>query len=340
MRTWRLSAKLSVRKSIRALALGAIGLVLVPGGAVAQDLIGGRFTWDGSENGLWADAGNWTIGRPPGPNADLTFPASGFWHTTVNNYASGAGFGLITYTGAGYEVFGNPLVLMDGVRATHATGVTSFGADIILGADASFLAQDAGTTLNLGGLLTLGGSYAATFDGAGLVQVSNIIRRAPGFGGGVSIIKEGAGTTLLTKSNDLSSGQVWVRTGTLALAHNFALGDAGTTIVLEGATLALGGNLRLDSGPIGLAGTLRSDLGANVVSDMIALTGSNAIFAVPTSLTVSGVVAGASGFIMMGGGTLRFAANNTYSGPTLLKPGLLIVDGSQPSSPIQLDGGT
>ena len=73
MRTWWLLAKLSVRKLIRAPVLAGVGLFLVPGGAVAQDLIGGgRFTWDGSESDLWADAGNWTIGRPPGSNADLT----------------------------------------------------------------------------------------------------------------------------------------------------------------------------------------------------------------------------------------------------------------------------
>lgn len=316
-----------------------MAIALASGGALAQDLIVRSYIWDGSVSGLWADAGNWTIGRPPGPGDNLTFPASGFWHTTVNNYAAGTSFDLITYSGAGYEVFGNALVLTDGIRATHGAGVTAFGADITLGADASFTAQNADATLTLGGLLTLGSSHTATFDGAGLIQVSNAVRRAPGFGGGVSLIKDGTGTTRLTKSNDLSSGQVWVRAGTLALAHNFALGDAGTTIVLDGATLALGGNLRLNSGPINLAGTLRSDLGANVVSDTITLSGSNAVFAVPNSLTVSGLVAGVTGFAMLGGGTLRLAANNTYSGPTLLNPGMLIVDGLQSGSPILLNGG-
>ena len=69
----------------------------------------------------------------------------------------------------------------------------------------------------------------------------------------------------------LCSGQVWVRAGTLALAHNFALGGAGPTIVIDGATLALPGNLRLDSGPITLAGIFRSDLGPNVVSNTMTL---------------------------------------------------------------------
>jgi len=315
----------------------AVAITFAAGGALAQNLIR-SYIWDGSDNGLWADADNWTINRSPGPGDNLTFLASGFFHTTVNNYAAGTSFDLITYSGAGYEVFGNALALTGGIRAIHGAGVTSFGPDITLGADASFTAQNTDAILTLGGLLTLGSSHTATFDGAGLIQVSNAVRRAPGFGGGVSLIKDGTGTTRLTKSNDLGGGQVWVRAGTLALANNFALGDAGTTIVLDGATLALGGNLRLDSGPINLAGTLRSDLGANVVSDTINLSGSNAVFAVPDSLTVSGLVAGV-GFAMSGGGTLRLVANNTYSGPTLLNPGRLIVDGIQPGSAILLNGG-
>jgi autotransporter-associated beta strand protein len=178
-----------------------------------------------------------------------------------------------------------------------------------------------------------------TFNGAGLIQVSNAVRNPINFAGGVPIIKDGSGTALLTQSNTLRGGAVWVRGSTLSLAHNFALGGAGTTTVSNGATLALAGNLRLDSGPITLAGILRSGLGANVVSDTITLSGSNAVFAVPNSLTVSGVVAGAAGFTKLGAGGLNLLANNTYSGPTLLNEGSLTVNGLQPNSPILLNGG-
>jgi fibronectin-binding autotransporter adhesin len=318
----------------------AMTIALAAGSAVAQDVILRRYIWDGSDNGLWAVAGNWTTDRSPPPGADLLFPAAGFWRTTVNNYTAGTSFGLITYSDDGYEVFGNALVLTEGIAATHGAGVTTFGPDITLGANASFTAQNAGATLTLGGLMTLASSYYSTFGGAGLVQVTNAVRRVFNVAGGIALIKDGAGTTLLTKSNDLRAGAVWVRGGTLALAHNFALGGAGTTTVSNGAILALAGGVRLDSGPIILAGTLRSDSGANVVSDTITLSDGNAAFAAPGSLTVSGLVAGAVGFTKIGVDSLRLVANNSYTGPTLLAEGTLMVDGIQPASAMLLNGGT
>jgi fibronectin-binding autotransporter adhesin len=314
-------------------------LLLLAFGVATADAFERSHVWDGSENGLWLESGNWALSRGPTPGDDLTFPSSGFWKTTVNNYPVGTTFGRITYSGAGYEVFGNRLGLSDGLIATHTSGVTTFGPEVGLAGNIFFTAQSAGTRLDLLGLVTLSNAYGATFAGAGLVQVSNAVRRVPNFAGGVAIIKDGTGTALLTKSNDLNGGAVLVRGGTLALAHHFALGDAGTTIVSNGATLALSGNVRLDSGPITLAGTLRSDLGANVTLDPITLSGANAAFDVPGSLTVSGVVAGAVGFTKLGGSGLWLRANNTYSGPTALNQGLLVVDGIQPGSAIMLNGG-
>src|SRR6185436_7444454 len=91
----------------------AVTIAFAADSAVAQDLIGGRYIWDGSDNGLWGDAGNWTIGRSPPAGSDLSFPSAGFWHATVNNYAAGTSFGRITYSDDGYQVFGNQLVLTD-----------------------------------------------------------------------------------------------------------------------------------------------------------------------------------------------------------------------------------
>src|SRR5262249_17283256 len=40
-----------------------------------------------------------------------------------------------------------------------------------------------------------------------------------------------------------------------------------------------------------------------------------------------------------GPGRMRLTANNHYTGPTVLNAGMLEVDGSQPQSPVQVNGG-
>src|SRR5262249_3309114 len=49
---------------------------------------------------------------------------------------------------------------------------------------------------------------------------------------------------------------------------------------------------------------------------------------------------GPPGFVKAGAGTLELDAANTYTRPTTVAAGLLLVDGSQPSSPVVVSGGT
>jgi autotransporter-associated beta strand protein len=171
-----------------------------------------------------------------------------------------------------------------------------------------------------------------------------------------NVVKQGSGTLTLSGANTYS-GTTAVETGTLAVAHNNALGSAaaGTTVAV-GATLRLQGApnlsvaepLTLNGTGFGNAGALVSANGFNTWSGPITL-GSPSVVAQITDdfLTISaainnnghdltfrveqnagflhGVVSGAGGLIKSGNGQLNVNQPNTYSGWTTIAEGLLSV---------------
>src|SRR4029077_21056204 len=63
----------------------------------------------------------------------------------------------------------------------------------------------------------------------------------------------------------------------------------------------------------------------------------------PNDLVISAIISngGASaGLIKNNTGTLQLTGNNTYTGPTTVNAGVLLVDGSQPGSTITVNSGS
>src|SRR5262249_35842453 len=73
----------------------------------------------------------------------------------------------------------------------------------------------------------------------------------------------------------------------------------------------------------------------------ISLNTSTTVNVLGGQMTVTGVVSGpaTSSLTKIGNGTLSFAADNTYLGATTATGGTLLVNGSQPSSPITVTSG-
>src|SRR5439155_18776190 len=83
-------------------------------------------------------------------------------------------------------------------------------------------------------------------------------------------------------------------------------------------------------------GSLAGPSGASVLfgSNGIQMGANNA------STTFAGIISGTGATTKLGSGTMTLSGNNTYSGNTFVTQGTLLVNGSQPSSSIIVNGGT
>ena len=154
-------------------------------------------------------------------------------------------------------------------------------------------------------------------------------------GGGIRDVKKvGDGKWDLNHANEFA-GDCWINAGTLAI--NFATGlgssEAGTYIE-DKAGLDLAAQMTdicESLGMVGLgpvdAGALTNSAGDNTLTKPVTLQGDSGIgVAAGTSLTIKGAISeegGARQLTKLGTGTLALAANNTYTGKTLIEHGTL-----------------
>jgi hypothetical protein len=67
------------------------------------------YTWSGNgSNNKWTTAANWVGGVAPLPGDSLVFPAGAARLTNFNDFVPGTLFGLVTVSGSGYNLQGNP----------------------------------------------------------------------------------------------------------------------------------------------------------------------------------------------------------------------------------------
>jgi autotransporter-associated beta strand protein len=286
-------------------------------------------TWTGlGANDLWTTGANWQGAVAPSPNDDLVFPAGAQRLTNTDNFSAGTAFNSLTYSGTGYFVTTNSNSLNlgpGGINNSATSGLNDYLGPVALGA-----------------VRTITVASGGTFEIDGIVS---------GAGG---ITKAGVGTLNLGNggSPNTYSGGTTVNGGVLNLGVNSGLGTGAVT-VSAGGELDLGGGLTV-SNPLTLngtgvanAGALHNTSGTDTWTGSVTLNSSTTIGVdLSTLLTIQGLISGPTSAGLTtttssafgAGGTLVFTANNTYSGPTTVGAGILEIDGSQPSSPVTVNG--
>ena len=292
-------------------------------------------TWDGGgTNTFWNNPTNWVGDVAPVAGDDLFFPGLTPNLVNVNNFPNGTTFNSLIFGGGGYSLSGNSIALNAGILATNGAG-NFVGNSLILNSNQTFTIQPGSTSFTLLGAIDNNGkdlTFAGNVSGT-LVQVQSVIS---GSGG---LIKTGNVSVLMYQSNSFS-GPVQLSQGSMTIYNGYALGaaSAGTTIA-SNATLILASSITVPE-PLVLSGTLYGAGLGQVLTGPLTLADTNAVLRVASgySLSVNSVISGA-GFTKTFPGILTLNSNNTYTGTTIVNEGILLVNGSQPASPIVLNSG-
>jgi autotransporter-associated beta strand protein len=292
--------------------VAALGLFLAASTAQATVYTWGQTTggnWTPNIAGLWDP---WLSGDDllyPSAIGDVaTFGALATGPAAINVDAVGANVGAINFTAAAvsYTLSGNALTLDN-------TGVGNAAISV----DAATVAAQAiqNDLAAVGNLdVTNASTFALTLSG----QLS----------GTTNLTKLGAGTLVLSAANTFT-GVVAINAGTLSVAADNNLGNAGNTLSLGGGNL-----LATDTFSSARGVTLASAASLLAVADT-------------KTLTLTGIVSGAEGLTKNGLGTLILSGANTFGGAgktVAVTGGTLIIPTSavlgNAANTITLAGGT
>jgi autotransporter-associated beta strand protein len=330
------------------------------------------WTWTGTGGNInWSTIGNWNaLSAPPSSSTtDLSFAGSTNSGTALiplnQNIANPFHLNNLNFaTGSGsFFLGGNPLAF------TGATTTISQDSN-----NAQRIANKISASNNSTVTLTLTGS------GPGIVTLSGSIDSGSG-NRDYAITKTGTSSFTLS-GNNTYGGATAVNAGVLNIQHANALGStASGTSVASGAALQIQGGIALGtealtlngsgiasdgafrniSGNNSFAGAITLGSASNLASDSGALTLSgnvnNGGFLLTESgagnVTITSVISGTGGLTKTGAGTLTLsgAASNTYTGPTTVNQGTLIlakpgsvaapaitIGGAGASATVQLNG--
>lgn len=286
-------------------------------------------TWDGGgTTNFWNEAANWVNDVGPAAGDDLVFPTGVAKLTAQNNFESVA-FNSISFSGSGYTLSGNSIIL------GSAAGNTGF------------IVANLGSTNNTISLdVTMGG--VAGNRQFFTVGTSNAVLTISGKlvgAGGVELSKDGPGTLILTNDNSGFNGPISITQGALRIRHKDALGDISSpTTVLD--TFAGSGQLQIDTvtggigeplrlnGPGPLSdGALLNVAGDNFYNGTILLDSNTTIGANAGSLVLNGVISdsGAGQNLTKEGPAtivldpLNTPNGNAYRGQTFVNAGILAI---------------
>jgi autotransporter-associated beta strand protein len=237
------------------------------------------------------------------------------------------GSGLLTLSGAnlytGNTTIQNGTLTLDGSLASNAVGVSS-GATLnnLHGGFASTSTLTNAGTINLGDDDTVAAFInSGTINGPGKLNASTYALN----GGSIVNANLGAGTltsngtVLLNGTSDASA--VNVQTGTLTLGGADRLADDANVTVGTTGTLALGGAEKI--GQINGGGTVA--LGANAFT--------------VSSGTFDGTITGSGSLTKLGAGVLTLSGVHSFTGPTHVQAGTLMLGGSLASSATDVSSG-
>src|SRR3989440_269792 len=290
----------------------------------------------GSASSIVASSGNIIVsnaGTITGSGFGLTLDGT----SAASSIASiiGTGAGTVTKSGTGtWTVSG----------ANTYTGLTTISAGTLqLGANNSV---PSGSAVTATGTFDLAGFNDAigSLSGGGTVTNSSATNASTLTTGGDNtsttfsgVIQDGNQQVLLTKAGtgrmtlsgvNTYTGATAINGGVLSIAADNNLGAAPGSATP--GQLAFGG------------GTLQTTATFTLSSNRgIAFNSTGTIdVASSTTLTYGGIAAGAGGLTKTSPGALTLAGNNTYTGTTTVSAGMLLVNGSQSGSAVNVDGGT
>ncbi|HEY4294117.1 autotransporter-associated beta strand repeat-containing protein [Luteibacter sp.] len=214
----------------------------------------------------------------------------------------------------------------------HTTGNVDSSRDLVLNDDAS-IDVNAGTHMATGG--TVSGSGALVKDGEGRLVIGGVASHTGG-----TIVNDG--TLVLTANNTYTGGNT-INGGTLQVQNDANLGDASNGIDFEGGSLHTTGSFTTarDLSLTG-SGTIATDVGTTVVATGNVAGASGLVKEGKGTLDISGALSQGGG-TTVNTGTLILGGNNTYTGGTTINGGTLQVSSDEnlgdASNDIAIDGG-
>ncbi len=258
--------------------------------------------WAAAVSGNWTSAGNWSgvvpnavgagavINAPTTAAVTITLGAPQTLGTLLLGNSGTAGVGY-TLNGTG----SNALTLNNsgnGATIVVTGGTHAVNAPLVLNDNLIVISS---------GSLTLGGVIANGSDGPMGITLS----------GGLLVL--GGGNTY--------SGNTALSSGTLTLAHPLAVQNSTLNVTNSGTLSFAGGNTSPTLG--GLTGAGNIALATAAMEPVTLSVGNNG-----QSTTYDGILTGPGGLTKSGTGTLTFAVNQVYSGPTVITAGTLRLSGN------------
>jgi fibronectin-binding autotransporter adhesin len=274
-------------------------------------------SWNGSTSANWNTKSNWTsdTGGVPGAITDVTFADVGAQHLTTNLDAD---FAI------------NSLTFGDNVAAS-VTIASSGGHSLTIGVGGLTTTQNSGAHV-ISAPVVLGTTQTWTLNSVNSLAVSGPIS---GLSGSEGLTVAGTGLLVLAGSNTYS-GATTVSGGTVELASG---GRLAGPVIIDGTSQ--NSALQVDAGasllgglPVTLTGGATFVVGSNCSvsiqnnSSGTILLANDAVLTQQNNSgdwTFSGAITGSGGFTFAGPVYLRLTGGASYTGPTTVTGGILVL---------------